>query len=109
VLRMAADDFPVLVGELLGMKDAIGPRELADVVEQPGEVDGFLLALAAAELDRDRLRVARDGGAMAHRRRIPKAESLHEGGWHRPSERGELTRARVELFRAELRAHERGR
>ena len=45
-----------------------GQRELADVVEQAGGVDEVLLSLVAANLGRQRLRVAGDrGGVLADR------------------------------------------
>ena len=80
VLRVAADHRPVLVGEDLGVEDAVGQRELADVVQQPGGVDEVLLGLAAADLLRQRARVARDRGGVA-RGRCGRAARASRRAW----------------------------
>ena len=49
LLRVAADQHPVLVGERhVGLEDAVGEDELADVVQQRGDVDQLLLAGASS-------------------------------------------------------------
>jgi len=50
ILRMAADHRPVLIGEDLGVQDAVGQRELADVVQQPSRMDEILLGLVTTQL-----------------------------------------------------------
>ena len=100
VLRVAADDLPVLLGQRRGgEQDRVGERELADVVQQPGGVDEVLLRARAAVRLGERPRVARDGGrvagghAVAHRQRVDHAR-----------ERPELQRG--ELLGAPLRAQQ---
>src|SRR5947208_3542588 len=59
--RMLLHDDPVFVGEAtIGEQDPVREDELADVVEQTGRVDELLLTFCAADLRRNRLRVASD-------------------------------------------------
>ncbi len=109
VLRMAADHRPVLVGEDLGVEDAVGQRELADVVQQPRRVDEILFGLVEAQLDGKLPRVARDGGRVACGHPIAQRERLHERGQHAELQRGEVDRARLQLVCAILRAQQRDR
>ena len=63
----------------LGVQDAVGPGELADVVQQPGGVDEVLFGLVAAELDRaERSRVAGDRRGVAAGRLVAQRERSHE-------------------------------
>ena len=49
LLRVALDQHPVLVGERhVGLEDPVGEDELADVVQQRGDVDELLLAGASS-------------------------------------------------------------
>ena len=91
------------------MQDAVGPRELADLVEQPGGVDDVLLCLVAAELDRQSLRVAGDRGGVAAGRLVAHAERPHERSEHAELQPDELDRARFQLLGAVLGAQQRDR
>ena len=69
--RMGADDRPLLVGELVGLvEDAVGDRELAEVVEQAGAAEGAEVVgvevEAGAEGDRDL------GDALGVAARVPR-------------------------------------
>ena len=68
LLGVALDQHPVLVGERhVGLEDAVGEDELADVVQQRGDVDQLLLLARVAGPLGDRPRVARHRGASAGR------------------------------------------
>ena len=54
LLGVSLTSAQILVRDDLGVQDAVGQRELADVVQQPGGVDDVLFGLAAAELVRQR-------------------------------------------------------
>ena len=77
-------------------------------MEQAREVDDFLLALVAAELDRHRLRIARDRRAVSHLGRITQSEPLHERRRDRPLKGRELASSRVELLGTALGPNESG-
>ena len=66
LLGMAANQHPVLVGQRnVGLEDAIGKDELADVVQQRCNMDQLLLLARVAGPLRDRTGVARHRGAVA--------------------------------------------
>ena len=80
LLGVFGDDPQVLVRDDLGVQDAIGPRELANLMQKPGRADDVLLLLATPELDREGLCVRRDGGGVALGRLVAHPQ--------RPDERG---------------------
>ena len=91
VLRVAADHGPVLVGQDLGVQDPVGQRELADVVQQAGGMDDFLLVLvgsrapwpAPSRSARPRRRGARSSGraGRASRRASTSTPSCSDARW----------------------------
>src|SRR4051794_14250705 len=80
LLRMKFDDLPLVVREL-AIRDENGIREdeLADVMEQAGCVDEFLLAFRETEETRDLAGVSSDGGGVASCHRVPHGERLKHG------------------------------
>ena len=109
VLRVAADHRPVLVGQDLRVQDAVGQRELADVVQQARRVDEILLGLVETELGGKLLRVAGDGGRVACGHPIAQREGLDERRQHSELQGGKVDRARLQLVGAILRAQQRDR
>ncbi len=109
LLRVAAHYRPVLVGEDLGVQDAVGERELADVVQQPGGVREVLIGLVESHLARQRTGVAGDGGGVASGHAVSQRKRLHERHEHAELHRGEAHRARLQLLGAVLRAQQRAR
>ena len=109
VLRMAADHGPVLIGQDLGVEDAVGQRELADVVQQARGVNEILLGLVAAQRGGELPRVASDGGRVARGHAIAQCERLDERRQHSELQRRQVDRACLQLVGAILRAQQRDR
>ena len=94
LLRVAAHDLPVLLGQRRGREqDRVGERELADVVQQPGRVDEVLLVARAAVRLGERAGVARDGGGVAGGHAVAHRERVDHARQHPELQRRELLRA----------------
>ena len=103
LLGVAADQHPVLVGERhVRLEDAVGKDELADVVQQRGDVDQLLLLAREAGPLGDRPRVARHGGAVAGGHLVPQVERAQHRAQHPDLEAGQLLAAPLELVGALL-------
>ncbi len=99
LLRMAADQHPVFVGQRhVRLEDPVGEDELADVVQQRGDVDQLLLAARVAGALRDRPRVTGDGGAVAGGHLVAQIERAQHRAQHPDLEAGELLGAGLELL-----------
>ena len=103
LLRVALDQHPVLVGQRhVGLQDPVGEDELADVVQQRGDVDQLLILAREARFLGDRPRVPR------HRRRVPgghlvaQVERAQQRAQHPHLEAGQLVGAFLQLHRALL-------
>src|SRR5262249_58048481 len=87
-----------------GMQDAVGPRELADVMEQTRGVNDVLFLLGASDLDREGLGVAGNGGGMTARGAVPESKRVQQHGEDPELQGGQLDRPGLELVRVLLRA-----
>ena len=98
LLRVALDQHPVLVGERhVGLEDAVGEDELADVVQQRGDVDELLFLFREAGAVGDRPRVAGDRRRVAGGHLVPQVERAQQGAQHADLEAGQLLAAHLEL------------
>ena len=99
LLRVALDQHPVLVGERhVGLEDAVGKDELADVVQQRGDVDELLLAPRVAGPLGDRPRVAGDRGRVAGGHLVAQVERAQHRAQHPDLEAGQLLGAQLQLL-----------
>ena len=103
LLRVAADQHPVLVGERhVGLEDAVGKDELADVVQQRGDVDELLLLARVAGALGDRPRVAGDRGGVPGGHLVAQVERAQHRAQHPDLEAGQLLAAQLQLLGALL-------
>ena len=103
LLGMALDQHPVLVGERhVGLEDAVGKDELADVVQQRGDVDQLLFLAREAGPLGDRPRVARHRGAVPRGHLVAQVERAQHRAQHPDLEAGQLLAAPLELVAALL-------
>ena len=99
LLRVALDQHPVLVGERhVGLEDPVGEDELADVVQQRGDVDELLLLAREAGPLGDRPRVARHRGGVAGGHLVPQVERAQQRAQHPDLEAGQLLAAHLQLL-----------
>ena len=99
LVRVALDQLPVLVVELgVGLEDVVGKDELADVVQQRGDVHELLLALGEAGALGDRAAVARDGGAVTGGHLVAEVEGPQHRAQHSDLQARELLGPRLELL-----------
>ena len=98
LLGVALDQHPVLVRERhVGLKDAVGEDELADVVQQSRDVYELLLAPREAGPLGDRPRVAGDGGGVAGGHLVAQVERAQQRAQHPDLEARELVRPQLQL------------
>ncbi len=76
-------------------------------MQQAGRVDDILVRLAAADLDRQSLRVAGDRAGVLTDRLVTHVERPHERPQNAQLQPDQLYRARFQLFRAILGAQQR--
>src|SRR3954454_2073870 len=78
-LRVALQDEALRAGQWAGLaEDLLGDRELAEVVQAPGEPGQLDLLLVEAESGRDAGREVGDAGGMAARVRVAEVDGLRE-------------------------------
>ena len=93
-LGMAAYAAPVgLLEHAAALHDAVGERELADVVQQSGRVRELLLARRQAELPGEVAREGGDRGAVARGARVALVERADQPAEHAPRQVRVLARA----------------
>ena len=98
LVGVALDQHPVLVGERhVGLEDAVGKDELADVVQQRGDVDQLLFLAREAGPLGDLARVARHRGAVARGHPIAQVERAQQRAQHPDLEAGQLLAALLQL------------
>ncbi len=103
LLRVALDQHPVLVGERhVGLEDAVGEDELADVVQQRRDVDELLFLAREPGALGDRPRVARHSGGVPRGHLIAQVERAQHRAQHPDLEAGQLLAAFLQLVGALL-------